>query len=253
MIGLLRRRRRRALRAGPPDPHVDAELVRRCALLRRLPRSLRDELQGHARVLVAEKRFEGCGGFVVDDGARRLVAAQAAVLLLGRRTDYFPAVRTIFVYPQRFRVNAREHLDDWVEGTLVDVRSGESWDHGPVVLSWEDVETSARRCDGYNVVLHEFAHQLDLENGAMDGAPSIRDAAQRERWRAAFARAWERHAWAVEAGRRPRIDAYAARSPDEFFAVCVEAFFETPGVLRRAWPDVYDAMREYFGQDPLSW
>ncbi len=252
MIGLLRKRRRRALLAAPFDPEIDADLVRRCALVRRLSADTRVRLQGPMRVLMAEKRFEGCDGFEVDDAVRRLVCAQAAVLLLGGTSDYFPVARTVFVYPERFRVRARERISDWVEGELHDVRSGESWDHGPVVLSWADVETSARRCDGYNVVLHEFAHQLDLENGAMDGAPRIRDRALRERWREAFSRAFERHAWAVDVGRRPRLDPYAAQGPDEFFAVCVEAFFEIPGTLRTAWPAVYDVMREFFRQDPLE-
>jgi Mlc titration factor MtfA (ptsG expression regulator) len=225
-------------------------------LYRRLPAPDRAELEGHIHVLLAEKYFEGCNGLVLTDRTRLLIAAHAAVLLLHRDTDYFPLMRSILVYPAAFVGEGKSLGPAGVVTENAGWRTGESWHTpiagGPVVISWRDtLAGAADPCDGRNVALHEFAHQLDAESGAMDGVPAV-EPREHDAWRRLIDRELARLRHALSTGQPAAIDPYGAQSPSEFFAVAVESFFERPHALRAAHPDLYAALASYFSQDPAS-
>lgn len=168
MFGLLKQGRRRGLRAQPFRKEWLATIERNVLFFRRLSASDRTELLGHIQVFLAEKRFEGCGGLAITDEIRVTIAAQACLLLLHRETDYFPALLTILVYPSTYMVEEKRQIEEhvWEEGTAT--RLGETGRRmGSLVLSWDATKAGAADpSDGKNVVLHEFAHQLDYENSA---------------------------------------------------------------------------------------
>jgi Mlc titration factor MtfA (ptsG expression regulator) len=254
---LFKNRRRRKLRSRPFLEAWRSILESEMPLYRRLPVADRAELEGHIQVFIAEKYFEGCNGQSIDDRIRVLVAAHACLLLLHRDTDYFPLMRSVLVYPAAF-VSTGKSIGP--AGTITENagwRAGESWHTpiagGPVIISWRDTVAGAQNpCDGRNLALHEFAHQLDGESGVMDGVPALDAAASR-----AFARTLEielsRFRHALSLGLPTAIDPYGAQSPAEFFACAVEAFFERSLDVRAAHPDLYRQLAAYFNQDPTTW
>ncbi|HEX5131117.1 MAG TPA: M90 family metallopeptidase [Candidatus Krumholzibacteria bacterium] len=255
MFSFLRKRRRARLRGLPVPDGWERILAENAPACRRLPDELRAQLFGHVQVFLAEKKFEGCNGFEVTDAVRVTIAAQACLLLLNRETDYFPELVTILVYPSVFYADLSEPgADGFVVNEYQEDRSGESWDVGVVILSWEDIAdyTSTGRA-GYNVVLHEFAHQLDMENGAMDGMPRLDGRARRDAWALAFGDAYERFERLASSGRRTLVDAYGAGDPAEFFAVVTESFFERPLALAREYPALYAQLAQYYCVDPAAW
>jgi Mlc titration factor MtfA (ptsG expression regulator) len=253
MFSFLRKRRRPALRAQPFPGAWTRILESNVPAYRRLPAELRAQLHGHIHVFLAEKHFEGCDGLEITDEVRVTIAGEACLLVLNRETDYYPDLVTILVYPSIFYADV-EDADGHIVSEYKEDRSGESWDLGVVILSWEDaVEHASTGRAGYNVVLHEFAHQLDAENGAMDGLPRIRDRAQREAWSRAFRAAYEHFERAAASRRRTLVDPYGAGDPAEFFAVVTESFFERPLALRREYADLYEALANYYRVDPAAW
>ena len=254
----LRERRRRRLRAAPFPAAWRAILRRRVPRYATLPHDERRELERLMAVFLAEKDFVGCAGQEIDDEVRVTIAAQACMLMLGRRPRYFPGLSTILVYPGAFVV---ERLRPEPSGVLQETRqalSGESWSHGQVVLSWEDVlQGAADPADGRNVVIHEFAHQLDQEKGYANGAPLLPARSRYERWSRVlgeeFARLRERAAWGPPSGEPPLLDFYGAADPAEFFAVASEAFFERPAELALAHPALYAELSGYYRVDPSNW
>ena len=222
---------------------------------RRLSGSDRAELLGHVQVFLAEKRFEGCGGFTITDEVCVTVAAQACLLLLHRKTDYFPELLTILVYPLTYMAEQKrqvgEHL--WEEGTVS--RLGETGRRmGSLVLSWDAVKHGAADpSDGKNVVLHEFAHQLDFENQATDGVPGLATREQQLAWSKVMRTEFASLRAADESGIPTLLDTYGARDAAEFFAVSVEAFFERPCALRARHPKLYRELQNYFNQDPVEY
>jgi Mlc titration factor MtfA (ptsG expression regulator) len=253
MFSFLKRRRREGLRARSFSDRWASILEANVPAYRRLPADLRVQLHGHIHVFLAEKKFEGCNGQEITDEVRVTIAGQACLLLLNRDTDYYPDLVTILVYPTVFYADVEEH-DGHVVSEFLEDRSGESWDLGVVILSWEDaVEHASTGRAGYNVVLHEFAHQLDMENGEMDGMPKLPDRQSRETWARAFNAAYDHFERAAASNRRTLIDAYGAGDPAEFFAVATESFFERPLALRREYSDLYDEMARYYRVDPGAW
>lgn len=253
MFSLLRRRRRAALRARSFPAAWTEYLSANAPVYRRLPDDLRAQVHGHVHVFLAEKKFEGCNGFEITDEVRVTVAGQACLLLLNRDTDYFPDLVTVLVYPSVFYADL-EAEEGHIVSEYQEDRSGESWDLGVVILSWEDVaEYASTGRSGYNVVLHEFAHQLDAENGALDGAPRLPGRERREAWARAFNQAYERLTGAARSGRASMIDPYGAEHPSEFFAVVTESFFERPLALRREYPALYAELARYYCVDPAGW
>ncbi|MEN6370243.1 MAG: M90 family metallopeptidase [Thermotogota bacterium] len=252
VFGLAEKRRAR-LRARPfPDEWT--AILDDVPLCRRLPRAGFSELQGHVQVFLAEKRFEGAGGFAVDDAVRLTIAGQACVLLLHRVSRSFPKLRSIIVYPGEYVAPLEEVDDNGFVMEDVESRSGESWAHGSLVLSWDDVLADLEDpCGELNVVLHEFVHQLDAETGEMNGCPSIADPALRADWAREMHAAFTDHRRRVDRGRPTLLDPYAAEEPSEFFAVVTEAFFQQPRRILATLPAVYGVLCRYYEQDPATW
>ncbi len=218
------------------------------SLYGRLSAADQAELQGHIQIFVAEKNFEGANGLAVTDEIRVTIAAQACLLLLHRETGYYPELFSIVIYPSEFMAPFREVDECGVVTEGIDRRSGESWQEGTLVLSWEDIiEGGLDVHAGYNVVLHEFAHQLD----AGDGITSARHSESR------LAQTIEQEYLRLQRdtahGRTTVLDPYGAESPAEFFAVATESFFETPRPLRESHPRLYEELSRYYRQDPASW
>lgn len=246
---------RRARVAAQPFPREWRRVLReRMPAFARLPVPLQLELKKHVQVLLAEKPFIGCQGFVVTDEVRVLVAAQAALLLLGRRAGYFPRLAQILVYPGAFVV--QRPLADG-SGVVQDARRvlvGESWQQGQLVLSWDDVVAGAAMPDdGRNVVIHEFAHQLDQETGTANGAPWLGGRERYAAWSAVLGAAYEELRAQLARGEATPIDAYGATDPAEFFAVASELFFERGAALREAHPALYRELASYYRSDPAAW
>lgn len=254
ILTIWRERRRHRLRARPFPEKWLTLIQRHVVIFHRLSGSDRAELLGHIQVFLAEKRFEGCSGFEITDEVRVTIAAQACLLLLHRKTDYFPGLLTILVYPLSYTVEEKrqiaEHL--WEEGTMN--RLGETGRRmGSLVLSWGAVKHSAADpSDGKNVVLHEFAHQLDFENDATDGVPGLATREHQLAWGAVMKSEFASLRAADESGVPTLLDTYGATNPAEFFAVSVEAFFEQPHALHDHHPKLYAELRTYFQQDPME-
>src|SRR6266568_4486129 len=255
IFDFLKQWRRRRLRARPFPKEWLKLIQRHVIFFPRLSASDRAELLGHVQVFLAEKRFEGCGGFTITDEVRVTIAAQACLLLLHRKTDYFPGLLTILVYPLTYVVEEKrqvgEHL--WEEGVVS--RLGETGRRmGSLVLSWGAVKHGvADLSDGKNVVFHEFAHQLDFENHAADGVPGLATPQQQLAWAAVMRSEFASLRAADETGVPTLLDTYGAKDPAEFFAVSVEAFFELPRALRARYPKLYEQLRNYFQQDPVEY
>jgi hypothetical protein len=252
---LLKQQRRRRLQARPFPKKWLALIQRDIVLFHRLSAGDRAELLGHIQVFLAEKRFEGCGGFAITDEVRVIIAAQACLLLLHRRTDYFPDLLTILVYPLTYMVDEKRQIGEhvWEEGSVG--RLGETGRRmGSLVLSWGAVKRGAADpADGKNVVLHEFAHQLDFENHAADGVPRLATREQQVAWSGVMRSEFASLRAADESGIPTLLDTYGATDPVEFFAVSVEAFFERPHALRAHHPKLYAELRKYFQQDPVEY
>ena len=252
MFGLKARRRRR-LRATPLPPAWEAILRDEVPLYARLPAADQAELRGLAQVVLAEKRFEGCGGLALDDRRRVVIAGQACLLLLHRDSDFFPRLQSVLVYPEAFVTNEELEEVDGIVGEDDGERLGESWGQGALVLSWRDVALDlAAPDDGFNVVLHEFAHQIDEEFGISDGtAPFAGE--EGARWAEVWESEYAKHAADVRRGKRTFVDEYGADDPGEFFAVATEHFFEEPRELRARHPRLYEQLRLFYRQDPAAW
>ena len=252
MFGVFKKRRRRRLMETGLSERERTVVDRYVPYVRCLPADLRRELEGLMRVFLTEKYFEGCGGIDITEEMRLAIAAQACVLLLGRETDVYPVLSSVLVYPSAYLAPEAVLNPDGVVDETPEERIGESWVHGSVVLSWEDVERGGV-VDGVNVVYHEFAHQLDHESGGDDGAPALSDESMRRRWFAVMTAAYAELVRAVDAGEPTFLDEYGAESPAEFFAVATECFFELPGEMRMRHPDLYDLLADFYRQDPALW
>jgi Mlc titration factor MtfA (ptsG expression regulator) len=253
MFGLFKRRRREWLRAQPFPPAWLPILENNCPFYRGLAGDDRRELLGHIQVFLAEKHFEGCGGLEMTDEIRVTIAAEASLLLLHRETDYYRRLITILVYPGAYVARGIEAIGDGavLEGDVA--RLGEAWQEGVVVLSWDDVRKGASDIhDGHNVVLHEFAHQLDQEDGSADGAPILEHRSRYLAWARVLGAEYEQLRRDSERGRRTVLDEYGATNPAEFFAVATECFFEKPARLQRKHPELYEELKAYYRQDPLQ-
>ena len=183
MFGMFRNRRRERLRSQP-FPHSWLDMIKKnVPIYDRLPQADQRELQGHIQVFLAEKYFEGCGGLELTDEIKVTIAAQACLLLLHRETDYYPRLITILVYPHAYVAKSVEPIGGGVVQEGETARLGEAWKDGVVVLSWDDVRRGASGLhDGHNVVLHEFAHQLDQQDGSADGTPTLEHRSQYTTW-----------------------------------------------------------------------
>ncbi|MEY3252591.1 MAG: hypothetical protein RL227_1564 [Pseudomonadota bacterium] len=256
--GLLRRWQRARVRRQPFPPAWRAVLRERMPAFARLPADVQVRLKKHAQVLLAEVPFIGCGGLIVDDEVRVLVAVQACLLLLGRGDGGFEGLSQVLVYPGAFVVERTHTQADGTQRDERQVLSGESWQQGQVVLSWDDVIAGAADPeDGRNVVIHEFAHRLDQATGTANGAPGFPPgagrAAQGRQWARVFSAEFEALQQRMARGESGLIDAYAATNAAEFFAVTTELFFERPEALAATHPALHAQLRSFHGVDPRLW
>jgi len=250
----LRKRRRRALESARLDAAARTVVERNLVVYDQLSDDDLRELEGKILVLLAEKSFEGCGGLALADEHRVTVAAYGALLLLHRATDYYPHLDSILVYPSSFLAPVRHAVGEVAGIETDEERVGESWSAGALVVSWEDLLDDVADPDaGSNVMIHEFAHQLDEEESLGEGVPALAGAAHYRAWHEVFSREYEAHTAAVDRGQRTLLDEYAAESPAEFFAVASETFFLLPLDLRMRHPDLYRELAAYYCQDPASW
>jgi Mlc titration factor MtfA (ptsG expression regulator) len=233
VFGIFRRRRER-LRAKPAPPSWREILAQNLSIFRRLPPEDQAELLGHVQIFLAEKHFEGCGGLELTEEIRVTIAAQACVLLLHRETDYYPELTSILVYPSGYVAREERHVGGgiWEEGG--EDRLGHT---APgmkaLVLAWDSARHGAADPgSGANLILHEFAHQLDFENREVDGVPALDTRGEYVAWARIMSAEFEALRRAQDAETPTLLDTYGATNPAEFFAVCTEAFFERPRALR---------------------
>lgn len=259
---MLKGMRRKKLRATPLPPRRRRVVEEYCLFFSRLPEDDRRELEGHIQVFLAEKQFEGCGGFVMGDEHRLCIAAQACLLLLHRETDYFPRLRSILIYPAMYEAMTTHVVGLGIHEERRQARAGESWAEGVVVLAWDEVSEGLNAPErGHNVTLHEFAHQLDYEDGGYaDGVPLLgrsgsliaRHKRQAE-WRRVMRKEYEQLRAQAQRGEATFLNQYGTTNPAEFFAVVTESFFCRAPALREKHGELYEQMQWYYQQDPAGW
>lgn len=247
-------RRRRKLQQQAFPTAWRKILRRRVPLFRRLPADLQLQLKKHMQVFIAEKAFIGCAGLDVTEEMRVVIAAQACLLVLNRSIDRYANLRQILVYPGAFAVD-RATSDG--AGVLQEQRhalAGESWSQGQIILSWQDsLEGAATADDGRNVVIHEFAHQLDQETGHANGAPRRLPGTDPQRWSRVFHAAYAKLRREAHVGEPGLLNHYGAQDPAEFFAVVSEVFFEQGAALAEYDPALYRELQGYYRLDTAAW
>jgi Mlc titration factor MtfA (ptsG expression regulator) len=245
---LKRWQRERILRRHPvPDDLWRASLAL-VPMASRLSATDQARLRELVTLFLHAKRFEGAGGLVVTDPMRASVAIQACVLILELGIEAYNGWSTILVYPRSFQARGERRGPLGIVEVEGPETMGEAWSQGgPVILSWDDSHSSALHDhDGYNVIVHEFAHKIDLGDRVANGAPPLRRGVEAESWKRAFTAAYEDLRARLARGQPTGLRAYAATNPAEFFAVATESFFETPEALERAYPDVYRHLLAYY-------
>jgi Mlc titration factor MtfA (ptsG expression regulator) len=219
-----------------------------------LPSEDKTELRHHILIFVGEKRFEGCRGLKITDEIKVTIAAQACILLLHRETDYYPGLSSILVYPRAFVTRRAEHLASGVVSEVPQVLLGESWHRGPVVLSWDDVKhDTADINDGHNVVFHEFAHQIESSGGKGDDTIVLKSSSSYIAWARVLQKDYEKLRQAAAQQQPTLLNKYGATNPAEFFAVVTEFFFEKPKELKEIHPQLYNELKQFYQQDPVSY
>lgn len=252
MFDFFKNRRREALRREPLTESEHAILTRNVPYAAKLDDEERQELEELMKVFLHEKSFEGCGGLDLTDEIKITIAAQACLLLLHRDTDIYPGVDSILVYPSAY-VAPHTSYDGGIVIEGQQTRLGQTSRSGAVVLAWDHVKAGARNTeDGQNVVLHEFAHQLDGEGGAMDGVPKLPEWSQYRSWADVLGAEYKELTEKMHAGRRTVIDEYGATNPAEFFAVITETFFERGPAMKQDHPELYDELVAFYRQDPAA-
>lgn len=249
---LVRQRRRRLIAASTPSAWP-GWIAAHVSLYRHLPPATRDRVLGLTRMFLREKHFVGCNGLDVTDEMRVVIAFQATLLIVNRpgvpEENLYDDLVSVLVYPAAFLVDETRHHSGLVT-TGQRALSGQAWEARRIILSWDDIQHPH---DAGNVVLHEFAHYLDMENDSMDGAPALQSAPAYARWSQAFWDEYHRLHADLQAGRPTLLDPYAATEPAEFFAVVTEVFFERPVALLAQHPGLYEQLKAYYGLDPASW
>ncbi len=241
-----------------------------------LPPEDKTELQRHILIFIAEKRFEGCGGpcfanttlrssdslqstratqgrLVITDEIKITIAAQACMLLLHRRTDYYPGLSSILVYPSAFVASRTKNLPSGIVAEAPQVLLGESWHRGSIVLSWDDVKHDVADINnGHNIVFHEFAHQIDSSGGKGDSTAVLKKRSSYIAWARVLQKDYKKLRRAAANHQPTLLNKYGATNPAEFFAVVTEFFFEKPKELKESHPELYNELKRFYQQDPAS-
>ncbi|MGY5796205.1 M90 family metallopeptidase [Rheinheimera faecalis] len=249
-----RQYRRKKIQQQPFPAAWRQILKHRMPYFRALPADLQLQLKKLIQVFVAEKQFVGCADLVVTDEMKVTIAAQACLLLLNKPAHYYPKLKQILIYPAAFVVPTAQSDTAGVVSEMAQVRLGESWQTGQIILSWVDTLKSAAICnDGHNLVIHEFAHQLDQLKGQATGAPLLSSTQAYQEWSLVLSHEFEQLQKQLAQGLPTLFDSYAATNPAEFFAVISEVFFEQPDLFAAQHGALYQQLRSFYALDPLSW
>ncbi len=250
----LTKQRRNSIKGRPFPPLWNAIIENNLPIYLRLSPTERRRLQGHIQVFLLEKQFIGCGGLQVTEEMKLIMAAIACLLLLNDRGEYFSKLRSILIYPSTYLVNETNAISDYVVEERRVARLGESWSRDQVVVSWEQVKQDTSNWkDGHNVVLHEFAHQLDQEDGKAEGVPILQQKSDYDIWAKVMTAEYQQLCQDVQQGVKTVIDSYGATNPAEFFAVATETFFEKPQQLFNQHPALYELLKRYYHLNPIQW
>jgi len=239
-------------RRAIPEPLWQLTLAR-FPFLARLDAADRDRLRTLSTLFLAQKEFTGSQGFVVTDEVAVAIAAQACLPVLRLGLAWYDSFVGIVVHPDEVRVRREVMDDDGIVHQYHETLSGEAMQGGPMMLSWRDVEGAGESADwGYNVVIHEFAHVIDLRDGVADGTPPLASREAREAWRAVLDAEYAAFRARVEDDADTALDPYGAEGEDEFFAVASEAFFVAPHAMRDEHPALYGLLASFYRQDPAA-
>jgi len=239
------RRNRILRRHAIPDRDWEA-LIQRLPSVVRYDTRTRNRLRELVTLFVHVKSIIGADGFELTEDIRRVIALQACLPILGLGLEWYDGWQSVVVYPGDFRVHDTWTDENGVVHELEQIRAGEAWLQGPVIVTWsEDDDTT-------DVVIHEFAHKLDMLNGAANGMPPLHADMERDQWTRAFTRAFDDFVARVERGETPPFDPYAATDPAEFFAVISEAFLLEPDRVRETYPRVYTQLCAFYRQHPRT-
>ncbi|MFK7730930.1 MAG: zinc-dependent peptidase [Pseudomonadales bacterium] len=245
--------RRQRIASAPLNTGYVSILERNVGLYPSLPENLKMALHRGINLFLFDKKFVGCDGQEINDEVRLTIAGNACLLVLAQTRPVYPSFKTVLVYPSTYGVTQKTH-DGQVVFDEHSARAGESWFRGPIVLSWSDVVRGSKNtANGQNVVIHEFAHKLDEENGVMDGLPILRDRSHYGEWSEVLSSEYDAFLKRVQRRRNKIIDEYGAVSAVEFFAVISESFFEKPTRMKSDLPELYSQLRRFYGLDPASW
>ncbi len=243
---------RYTLRRHPIPYDLWKTVIRKAGLPGELSSVERARLRELATLFIHQKTITGAHGLLVTDEMVVIIAAQAALLILELGLDYYSGWVEVIVYPGAFRVNHESVDQNGLVSSEARILSGESWLRGPVILSWEDIEYDLDSPHpGHNVILHEFAHKLDMLNGSANGMPPLHPRMEIKQWTQALSAAFEVLQQQVAHQHPTRINAYAATTPAEYFAVISEYFFTAPDVLMHHCPEVYRQLTQFYCQDPF--
>ncbi len=247
-----KQQKREAVLHNPFPENWSAILSKNLPPYERLTPELRQQLHKYISIFILEKSFEGCGGLILTDEIKVTIAAQACMLLLNRKTDCYPKLYSVLVYPSTYVAGSRSRLT--LQPDDNSVRLGESWNHGAVVLAWDSVKSGAINFkDGHNVTMHEFAHQLDQEDGRGDGVPILETRSAYSAWSQVFSSEYAQLQEKTAKGKKSVLDQYGATDPAEFFAVATETFFEKPAQLQKRHPELYVELERFYKVSPLEW
>jgi len=247
-----RQQRRKALLATPLTAKQRELIQRLVPLVRLLPQPLRLSLEGKINLFLDQVTFRGQNGLEVSEAMRFSIAAQACLLIVNSPV-WYETIRNVLIYPSAFLTHRGAH-DGYVVHENKHATLGESWARGPVILSWDHaLHGGLNADDGQNVVIHEFAHQLDSLSGHTNGIPILRKGQDYSGWEKAMLNAYETHVARVESGEHTLIDPYGATNHEEFFAEAIVTFFEKPKQLRHEMPALYAQLAELLALDPTQW
>jgi Mlc titration factor MtfA (ptsG expression regulator) len=240
--------------ARPFPAHFSKILRKNIPVYSRMPVELQMQLKRLIKQFLHEKKFLGCDGFAITDEVRLTIAGKASMLLLNRPTRVYPDLKMVLVYPSAF---IAPRIETGLGGIVThgnQTLSGESWSDGRVILAWDHIQkNNGNIADGHDVVLHEFAHQLDSESGSTNGAPRLKNKVRYQRWAETMSHEFSLLQQAVETQTESVIDYYGATNPAEFFAVATETFFEKTTLLAYYHPRLFEQLRAYYQVDPRDW
>jgi Mlc titration factor MtfA (ptsG expression regulator) len=250
-------RRKRVLKRATIDDALWQRVVERLPFLAGLSADEARRLRELVVLFLHEKEMAGVGGLALTDEIRLAIALQACLPILNLGLDFYDGWVGVVVYPGEFRVRRQELDEDGVMHEWDDELSGEAWPGGPVALSWEDIVIGTAPANdggepGYNVVIHEFAHKIDMLKGEADGFPRPHAGMDAAVWARTLESAYARFVGMVDRDKETLLDPYGAEHPAEFFAVASETFFTDPHALQEEFPGVYEQLKRFYRQDPAA-